>query len=973
MELNEIKNYTIEKKQYINELKTDAYILSHNKTGARVALLSNNDDNKVFYIGFRTPPSESTGVMHILEHSVLCGSKNFPVKDPFIELAKGSLNTFLNAMTYPDKTVYPVASCNDKDFQNLMHIYLDAVFFPNILNSDKTFRQEGWHYELNSAEDDLTINGVVYNEMKGAFSSPDDVLEREIFNSLFPDTEYSEESGGDPRVIPKLTYEHYIEVYKQYYHPSNSYIYLYGDMDMKEKLEFIDKEYLSKFDKCEIDSEIRTQKPFDSLHEVKMDYSVTKDEPLAENTYLSYNVATVSNLDREQYIAMQVIDYALGNSQGAVLKKALLDGKIGKDIYSFYDNGVRQPYFSIVAKNSEEDKKEEFVETIMNTLKSVVRDGFDKDTLKAGLNSLEFKYREADFGSYPPGLMYGLQILDSWLYEDSAPFIHIAADDTFKLLRAAIETDYYERLVQKWIIDNKHASLVVVTPKVGLVEEEDKRLAEELAKYKASLSKEEIEKIVADSAELIAYQEAEDDPEALAKIPILSISDIKKEALPFSYKIGKIENCECITHDIYTNGIDYVRFIFDASNVPEKLFPYVGILKSVWGMVDTDKYTYGELFNQIFMNTGGIAPVINVYNDTRTYSDSRVSFEVKCKCFEGDLKNVFDIVTEIITSSKFDDMKRMEEIFDEIKSHTQSSMIASGHMVALRRAISYLTVNGKLNDILTGYDQYKLVESISDNFNEKKDELIENIKEAIKYVFTSKNLTFDFTGAESEYKKFEELSKEFIEALGDGKTSDVKFAPKPKKLNEGFTSASQVQFVCQAGNFREAGLEYTGALKVLRVIFGYDYLWNNIRVKGGAYGCMSSFGRSGESYMVSYRDPNLASTLDVYKKVADYIADFDVDERAMSQYIIGTISDMDTPLTPSAKASRDTVAYLSHFDADTVQKERDEVLGCSAEDIRALLPYIEAVLSQNVICAVGNAQRIKEEEKFFDHLVTLYN
>ena len=492
MRIDEVAAYEQISNSEIKEINSHARLLRHKKTGARVVLIENDDENKVFYIGFRTPPKESTGVMHILEHSVLCGSKQFPVKDPFIELAKGSLNTFLNAMTYPDKTVYPVASCNDKDFQNLLHVYLDAVLYPNIYNHDMTFRQEGWHYEMESIEDELTINGVVYNEMKGAFSSPDDVLEREIFNTLFPDTPYSEESGGDPKVIPELTYEHYLEVHRQYYHPSNSYIYLYGNMDMAEKLQFIDEQYLSAFERLEIDSQIPIQKAFDKPIEVKKYFSVTESEPLEDNTYLSYNCVTNDCLDRKKYIAFQVLDYALCATPGAVLKQALLDAGIGKDIYSFYDNGIRQPYFSVVAKNAEGTKKEEFLAIIRNVLTEITEKGFDKDTLRAGLNYYEFKYREADFGSYPPGLMYGLQILDSWLYDDNKPFIHLAAEDTFAALREDIETDYYERLLKEALLDNTHCSVVVVEPKRNLVEQEEKQLKEKLAAYKDSLSKEEI-------------------------------------------------------------------------------------------------------------------------------------------------------------------------------------------------------------------------------------------------------------------------------------------------------------------------------------------------------------------------------------------------------------------------------------------------------------------------------------------------
>ena len=709
MRIEDVKAYEIVEDRRIEELNTRALLLRHKKTGARVALMENEDENKVFYIGFRTPPKESTGVMHILEHSVLCGSREFSVKDPFIELAKGSLNTFLNAMTYPDKTVYPVASCNDKDFQNLMHVYLDAVFYPNIYNTDMTFRQEGWHYEMEDAEDELTINGVVYNEMKGAFSSPDDVLEREIFNSLFPDTTYSEESGGDPKVIPELTYEHYLDVHRQYYHPSNSYIFLYGNMDMAEKLIFIDEHYLSAFDTLSIDSTIRAQKAFDAPIEVKNYFSITENEPEKENSYLSYNCVTNDCLDRKAYIAFQVIDYALCSAPGAVLKQALLDAGIGKDIYSFYDNGIKQPYFSVVAKNSDACKKDDFVALIEDVLQKLVKDGFDKDTLRAGLNYYEFKYREADFGSYPPGLMYGLQMFDSWLYDDAKPFIHIEADDTFKQLREDIEGDYFEQLLKTAILENTHKSVVIVEPKKNLVEQEEKQLKEKLAAYKDSLTKEEIEKIVEDTRLLTEYQETEDEPEKLACIPVLERGDIKKETEKLYNEVRSIGSKTCLYHPIFTNGISYSRLLFQVKAVPEEYFPYMGLLKSVLGYVATEKYSYAELFNQIHLNTGGIVPVVNVYTNSKDLEDITISFEWKMKTLQGKLPEAFALLEEILFTSKLSDKKRLQEILGELKSRMQSNMISAGHQVAAGRAAAYFSKAAAIQETFTGLPAYQLV------------------------------------------------------------------------------------------------------------------------------------------------------------------------------------------------------------------------------------------------------------------------
>ena len=521
MSIYDLNAYEVLQTEDLSDLKSKGTLLKHKKSGARVLLMENDDENKVFTIGFRTPPSDSTGVPHIMEHSVLCGSKEFPVKDPFVELVKGSLNTFLNAMTYPDKTVYPVASCNDKDFQNLMHVYMDAVFYPNIYQNDKTFRQEGWSYKLDNPDGELTISGVVYNEMKGAFSSPEGVLDRVVLNSLFPDNTYSVESGGDPEVIPELTYERFLDFHRKYYHPSNSYIYLYGDMNMEEKLRWLDEKYLSDFENEPVDSEIHLQKPFTEMKEVVQEYSIASEESEEDNTYLSYNKVIGTTLDEKLYLAFEILDYALLSAPGAPLKKALLDAGVGKDISGSYDNGVYQPIFSVISKNANVEQKEEFVRVIEDTLKDIVKNGINKKALRAGINYHEFRFREADFGNYPRGLMYGLQLFDSWLYDETKPFIHMQAIPTFEFLKEQVETGYFEELIQKYLLDNTHGSIVIIKPERGRTARMDKELADKLQAYKASLSKEEIDALVKATKELEEYQEEESAPEDLAKIPVL--------------------------------------------------------------------------------------------------------------------------------------------------------------------------------------------------------------------------------------------------------------------------------------------------------------------------------------------------------------------------------------------------------------------------------------------------------------------
>ncbi len=968
----ELKEYEAIEHRRVEDLNSDGWLLLHKKSGARVLLLSNNDENKVFSIGFRTPPYDSTGLPHILEHSVLCGSRKFPAKDPFVELVKGSLNTFLNAMTYPDKTVYPVASCNEKDFQNLMNVYLDAVFYPNIYKREQIFKQEGWHYELENIEDEITINGVVYNEMKGAFSSPDDMLDREVFNTLFPDTAYSFESGGDPEVIPTLTYENFLAFHKKYYHPSNSYIYLYGDMDMAEKLTFLDQEYLSHFDAAQISSEITLQKPFTEPVKKRKQYSITNEEPETDNTYLSYNTVIATSLDKELYVAFQIIEYALLLAPGAVLKQTLLDRGLGKDIQSTYENGVYQPYFSIIAKNANADQLDAFLATIKEVLYNVCKDGLDKKALRAGINYYEFKYREADFGSYPKGLMYGLQAFDSWLYNEKEPFMHIEAIKTFTYLKEQVNNGYFEKLIEQYLLNNSHASIVVVEPERGLTARLDQALADQMREMKASMTKAELEQLINDTNALTAYQEEPSTKEELLSIPLLQISDIKKEAQPYLYTVHQLQNTTLLTHDLFTNGIGYLNLVFDTKKLPLSLIPYIGILKNVLGFVNTKNYSYADLFNEINQNSGGITMGAATYIEERDPKRYRTMFEIRAKVLYEKLPFAFEMIKEILFTSDFSDEKRLKEILSMLKSRLQTSMTSSGHSTAALRAMSYCSETAAVAEQVGGLSFYRLVESLEAHFDEKKEALIGNLTACMHAIFRKENLLVDYTAEPEEYVLLEKETKELLPLLDQTPMAERIGRLVPLKKNEGFKTASKVQYVAVAGNYMKKGLSYTGSLKVLKVILGYDYLWNQVRVKGGAYGCMNSFSRVGDAYFVSYRDPNLEKTLETYRGAVNYLKQFDVDERDMTKYIIGTISDMDIPLSPSAKGMRGLSAYLSNDTVELLQQERDEVLGTTSARIAELSEYVEEILSQNQICVLGSEEKIEAQKALFDTVENLF-
>ena len=971
MTIHDLAEYEILDEHRVEDVQSDGFILRHKKSGARIAILSNNDDNKVFYIGFRTPPEDETGVPHIIEHTTLCGSKKFPVKDPFIELAKGSLNTFLNAMTYPDKTVYPVASCNDQDFKNLMDVYLDAVFNPNITKYEEIFKQEGWHYELTGKDDELKINGVVYNEMKGAYSSPDEVLSSQIYRSLFPDNTYSKDSGGNPEYIPKLTYEAYLDFYHKYYHPSNSYIYLYGDMDVVERLEWLDKEYLSLYDYKKVNSEINKQPAFDKIKNVEAQYSITMDDSQENKTYLSYNRVVGDSLDEMLYQAFDVLDYALVSSPGAPVKQALIDAGIGDDVYGSYDAGILQPVFSFVAKNANASQADEFESIIENTLKEVVKTGINKEALLAGINSSEFKFREADFGQFPKGLLFGLNCLDSWLFDDMKPFIHLECLGTFAKLRKAVDTDYFEKLIQEYLLDNTHGSSVTVKPKRGLGNEREEALAKELSNYKASLSDEEIKKLIEDTEHLKKYQEEPSSDEDLRKLPMLTRADMKKNAMPFSNIEDELLDVKVVRHDIESNGIDYISFLFDAGDFAQSELGYLGFFTNALGLVSTEKYSYTDLANATNIYTGGISTGTASHPDIKDRNNFVFKFEVKLKVLEKNLDKALELMEQMLLTSDFTDTKRLGELVAQIKARLQANLSSSGHLVAAMRSMSSFSRYALYQDELKGIAFYRSICHIEKELSESPKSVSDKLAAIAKKLFARNRMLISFTGNNEAYgnakPSLEKVIAGFDKMSAIGNQAEVHF----NTAKEAFIDASQIQYVAKTGDFICEGYEYTGALRLLRIILSYDYLWINVRVKGGAYGCMNTFLRSGESYFVSYRDPNLSDTLDVYDRIPEYIKSFSPDERDMTKYIIGTFSALDTPMNPEAKGSRSLSAYLEGITYEQIQKERNEILNAQPEDIRRLADLVEAVLKKDSICVIGNENMIKESAGLFENVEKL--
>ena len=968
--IKKLDAYRVVEHKMIEEMQSEGIVLEHKKTKARLFLVSNDDENKVFCIGFRTPPDNDCGLPHILEHSVLCGSDKFPLKDPFVELVKGSLNTFLNAMTYPDKTVYPVASCNDKDFHNLMDVYMDAVLHPNIYKEEKIFRQEGWHYELESKDAPLIYNGVVYNEMKGAYSSPESILDSVTQKTLFPDTCYGKDSGGDPVHISELSYEKFLDFHRTYYHPSNSYIYLYGDMDMAEKLTWLDEEYLSHYEERPVDSRIREQKAFAEPVEREFSYSITEGESEEDATYLSVNTVVGDDLDPKLYVAFQILEYTLLDAPGAPLKQALIDAGIGKDVMGGYESGILQPYFSVIAKDANKEQKGEFLAIVKGTLRKLADQGINRKSLLAGMNYFEFKYREADYGSAPKGLMYGLQCLDSWLY-DGDPMTHLCYQETFDFLKKEVENGYFEQLIRDYLLDNPFEAVIVVAPEKNLTAKEDEKLAKKLAAYKASLSEEELEKLVTATRELKEYQDTPSTPEILAKIPLLKREDIEKKAETFFWKEKEEGGIKVLHHNFFTSGIGYLKVLFNTEVLPQEDLPYAGLLKSILGSISTEHYSYSDLTSEIHLNSGGVDFSVTSYPDLADPERFTGAFVASIRVIYDKLDFGFTILEEILNHSVFTDEKRLGEVIQETRSRAKMKLENAGHSTAVSRATSYFSATAYYNELTGGTAYYHFLEQLEKDYANKKGEIMARLQEVSRKLFTRANMLVNYTADDKGYEQLPQNLKLLADKLPQGSGEKHAFTHPVKNVNEGLKTSAQVDYVARCGNFRDAGLEYTGALKILQVILSYDYLWLNIRVKGGAYGCMSGFGRSGEGYLVSYRDPNLKETNDIYEGIPAYLEAFDPDERDMTKYVIGTISNLDAPLTPSVKGSRGLSAYLSGVTEEMMQTERDQILGAAKEDIRALAAQVRAVLATGSFCVVGNEEKIEANRGMFGEVSSL--
>ena len=964
LKINDTRHgFRLNKISEIAEISANAYEFEHVKTGARLFYVAADDDNKVFYIAFRTPPKDDTGVAHIVEHSTLCGSKKYPLKEPFVELIKGSLNTFLNAMTYPDKTVYPVASRNAKDFRNLEDVYLDAVFNPAMLTTPEILMQEGWHYEIENPSAPLTYSGVVYNEMKGALSSPEDILARHTLHEIFPDTCYSFESGGDPDAIPNLTQADFAAFHQKFYHPSNSYIYLYGDVDIDEQLEYLDREYLSRFDKIEVDAEIKIQPPFAEMKRVDEVYPIGEEESAAEKTFIELNFLMGDVADSTTILGLEILNHALFTTPAAPLRKAILDSQLGKDVDAGMDEDLRQPPFSITLNGSELDRADKFYDLVLTEMKNLAANGIDKTLLEASVSLFEFRLREADFGLMPKGLILGLRGLKTWLYGGD-PTVYFRYEDDLKTVKDGLNSGYFENLLRKYFIDNPHKLLMTLAPSKTVASEREAAQAARLAEIKSRMSADEIAAVIENTKNLKIRQQSPETPEALEKIPLIKISDIRAEAEQLPLTFRDMDGTRILFSNVDTHGIIYLALYFDARKVPQDKIFYAFLLNELIGRVDTKRHSYDDLANLVNLNIGGFGTTIHADSKAGEPNSFEPRLKVYAKALASKIPAMTEILSEIFTESIFTNKKRIREIVEEEQIGIELNLQASATTIVAARIASYLSNAGAYNDAqILPFNEF-LKDLLSD-FDEKFDALSDELCEVYNQLLNRNGLIVSVTATGDLYSEFRPHLRTLIKSLpvDEYQTADYSFPTVAR--NEGLYSQSRVQYVGKGANFIRLGYDYTGAMSVLEHILRYEYFWTKIRVQGGAYGAFVNFTRTGHMFFGSYRDPNLKNTLDVFNATADFLRNFDVSDREMDKYIIGTMSKIDKPLTPSLKGQIAAEFCLKGITYDARQKSRDEILSTRQKDIRALAELVAACMNENNLCVFGNENVIKDNAAIF--------
>lgn len=959
-----IHGFELVKIENADEINSKTYLFSHKKSGARLFYIENDDENKTFGIGFKTTPENSTGVFHILEHSVLCGSKKYPVKEPFVELIKSSLQNFLNAFTFPDKTIYPFSTTNEKDFLNLMSVYTDAVFYPCIYEKEEIFMQEGFSYDVNE-NGEIFTSGVVLNEMKGSYSSRDTILMKNIDKALFGDTCYGFSSGGDPKEIVNLSYDEFIKTHKKYYSPNNSYIYMYGKMDLAEKLEFLDREYLSK-----IENEphiIKIEKTNSvAQKEIISSYSISDEEDENDNSLMAFAGIMADFEEKEKIIAGDIVfDYLL-ETNDSPLKKAILENNLAKDVFGGILSGVLQPYYILQLQNSNEKNTIRAKEIIKKVVKDVIKNKIDREYIHASLDRLEFKKREGETGYYPKGIYYMIKIFDFWLY-GSNPTNALCYDETIKNLHKLADEGYFERLLEEMLLNDENMISVLLAPSKTLLNEELQKERQSLNEFKKSLSENDFYKLKEKAKKLKEFQELKDTKENLDKLPKLSISDISKEELDLPLEEKIVNGKKVLYHKISTNKIVYVKYYFDLNHLSEDEIMYLTILSELYSDLKTKNTSLSQLQKKINSNLGEFNTTIKAYQDTQQENSVKgvsLKFCVSFSFIEEKYENALNLVDEILLETVFEN-EEIIKIAEQYKIDFESSLMQSGHQTSLLRMCSYYSYLSKYMDMLEGVEQLKFTQNILKDSNKIGDTL----SIIAKKIFDNKNMIISVSGSEKAYENVINYDSKIP-------STDIDLSNKLNtklntNINEGFSIPADIAYVTTGYNFDKLGYEYNGSMQVVSKIVSLQYLWNKVRVQGGAYGAGMVVGVNKNIAFYSYRDPNVKDTINAFKQTKDFLENVEISDKELDSYIISTIAGRDKPLTPKQKSVVSDELYFKNISKEKIKKEREEILNTTQKDITHFKNILDEIGDKYYYCCVGNTQKLKKSNEYIKDIKPL--
>ncbi|WP_027108439.1 insulinase family protein [Lacticigenium naphthae] len=944
-------------------------LYEHEETGAQVLHFENDDNNTSFTIGFKTPPYNDNGIAHIIEHSVLNGSKKYPSKEPFVELIKGSLNTFVNAMTFSDKTIYPVASTNKKDFSHLMSVYLDAVFQPLFYENPRILAQEGWHYHLEAKEDDLIYKGVVYNEMKGASASPERQVYQHLANQLYPDSLYSYNSGGEPKAIPSLTQEEFIAFHKKYYHPSNSFTIVYGDLSIDTIFENLEEYFEGKGKLPEdVDLAITPQKPKEETFTDT--YSLTEGDSPENKDYLALGWHVAEPTDTLDFYGLEVLEELLFGNNQSPLKKALLDAEIGGDIESDVSDIGYPTAFMILAKYSSAEKIHSFKQIVIDTLTALVEKGLDKSMIQAALNKITFHTRESVISEdNPRGVIYAIQSLNTWLYNET-PFVHLEFNKYLEQLSDKVEEGYFEDLIQRKFLNNDYFTQIVLKAEPGKSDKLEAKTLEKLQEYKASLSEKEIQHIVDETISLIERQETPDSPENLAKIPMLKREDLTTDVQEYPIETTSFYEETAFYHaDQFTSGIDYIDLYFDITDFKEEDYSLLGYLTDLIGKLATNKHDEASLQKEMDTHTGGIYGTIEIYESKN--GKLKPYFKLSGKALASSLTELTELMKEILFETKFDNIAELQKITQRLLSIFENKINFSSHSIVANRSLSQVKSVAKLNERVSGIDYFDFLKEMREELKTDPSKLTGELTQLLNRLVNKNRLNVLFTG-DSDRKTLvkDTLIKHFEDLADDELGEDIRYIPG-KKQNEAYVTAQDVNYVGLGTNAADH-LSFTGSSQVLSTALRFDYLWNNVRVKGGAYGALYQHSRNGSIVLASYRDPNIGKTLEVYKQLPDYVGAFIISESELLKYIIGTLSPLEQPKSAHSKGLTGFNRLQREIHREDIIQLKEEILATDSSKIAALSEQYAAALQEGSVVVIGNKAQIEKEKELFDVINELY-